>query len=1472
MNMFIRIFYGNYCKDISLNNLQEFVVGSRTDTGFEIPNSDMEPEHIKFTKNGNDWSVEAIGKVYLNRKPVNTSQLKPHQLYILSPKYRISLLVINEYSTDNVQIPLNGIKVVSIGRETTNNIVFKSDIVSGTHAIIEIINSTVHIIDKDSTNGTYVNGNKVDDSILREGNEILIGAYKIIYKSNLLTILGEQETIISKNISHSDDNSVSDKTDIVMFKRSPRLKLEIPTGEIEIQSPPSIGTKPEMNWLSVILPSVGTVGASLIVTFVAGMSPMMLAFTAPMAIIGIVISITNYFKQKKNHSQQEILRLEKYNEHLNEAIKLIESKQEEQKKALISANPDTKECFNIIKNIGSSLWSRRPSDADFMSFRIGSGTLDFSMSIKIPRTTLSLTEDNLQRRPNEIYAQYKEVKALPINCSLLNWSTCGIVGAKQNVITLVNNILAQITTHHCYTEVKTVIVYDSDKVKDLLWTDGLPHTHDNDRKYSYVAHNKKEATELFNALESECKSRLRDSEDEHYEKTLKIPYYVFIIAEPQWLKSETISKYLYKNDGALGIGTIFLCNKKEDLPKECNIIIESNNNEGVIYNTHRASQKQSFKFDITNADDFKLFGKAIKNIYCDEMSGEASIPKQISLFEVMGIKKVAELNIEKRWKSSDITKNIIAPLGVKEKNELVYLDLHENAQGPHGLVAGATGYGKSEVIQSYLLALATLYHPYEVGFVIIDFKGGGMSEQFRDLPHLIGAITDMDGREIERSKQSIKAELDKRKRLFAENSVNKIDDYIELYKQHKVTEPIPHLIIVVDEFAELRADQPEFLDDLTSTARIGRSLGVHLILATQNPAGQVNDQIQSNAKFGICLSVKDKAASQEVIKSPLAERITDKGRAYLKVFEGNTLELFQSGYSGTKIIATDGSSITELKAIVNYIKEFCEEQGIQRLSPICLPPLDKVITYDNELVLNNIKQTKIPIGVFDDPSHQEQGLSYIDVEQNVIAIGSSQTGKTNLLQEIVRTLSLKYTPNEVNIYIMDFASMTLKNFEKLHHIGGVVIADEDEKLRNLFKLIESEIEYRKKKAIEVGVSSYSAYLEGGYTDIPRIVLLLDNYAAYKETYDEEFDTAFNHICREGGTYGISVIITSTGTTGFKHKYLSYFPERIAFTCNDNNEYITLYDRCKIEPANIAGRTLYKTDSGLQEMQTFLAFEGDKEIDRSRTLKEYIDVINSKYEDCYAKPIPHIPDCLSAQYVEDNYECSQKKYEYIMGLDYATVDIVACNFNRMPELAIVGNNAHKRIYAVSLILKMMKQQIIDYPVKAYIIDAIERPLKKYSDMPFIEKYSIDYSEIGNVLDDVMDETEKRYNILVNQSIDALENFPLITIIINNRDAIDYISSTKDILENYKKIQKQIKGLKIAFIFSDVDNTNVGFNAPEILKRLREAKKAFFTDDLKESVFFEIAPKIVRNSKSLQENDVFNIDGSDVKRIRLIEEVK
>ena len=263
------------------------------------------------------------------------------------------------------------------------------------------------------------------------------------------------------------------------------------------------------------------------------------------------------------------------------------------------------------------------------------------------------------------------------------------------------------------------------------------------------------------------------------------------------------------------------------------------------------------------------------------------------------------------------TKTLQTPVGVNSEGELFNLDLHEKYHGPHGLVAGMTGSGKSEFIITYILSMAVNYHPDEVSFILIDYKGGGLAGAFENadrcikLPHLAGTITNLDGASIKRSLISIQSELRRRQSIFNDalritnEGTMDIYKYQQLYRDKVVTEPLPHLFIISDEFAELKTQQPDFMDQLISAARIGRSLGIHLILATQKPSGVVDDQIWSNSKFRVCLKVQERADSQDMIKCPDAAELTQTGRFYLQVGYNELFALGQSAWCGADYIPTD---------------------------------------------------------------------------------------------------------------------------------------------------------------------------------------------------------------------------------------------------------------------------------------------------------------------------------------------------------------------------------------------------------------------------------------------------------------------------------------------------------------------------------------------------------------------------------------
>lgn len=763
----------------------------------------------------------------------------------------------------------------------------------------------------------------------------------------------------------------------------------------------------------------------------------------------------------------------------------------------------------------------------------------------------------------------------------------------------------------------------------------------------------------------------------------------------------------------------------------------------------------------------------------------------------------------------------------------------------------------------------------------------------------MGTITNIDGKQISRSLLSIKAELLKRQNYFADAEVNHIDKYIMKYKKGEVEKPLPHLIIIVDEFAELRAEYPDFMKELISASRIGRSLGVHLILATQKPSGQVNEQIWSNSRFKLCLKVQSPEDSNEMIKSPLAAEILEPGRAYLQVGNNEIFELFQSGFSGApeKMSADTVTSReykiyevsfegerkcvyeqqnmgdtaihrTQLEAIVSYISGYCEETNIERLESICLPPLPELITYPSNIQRPAGTDIIVDIGILDDPAGQCQKTTSVNLTQdNVIVVGSSQYGKTNLLQTIIRGLASTYTPEEVNIYIIDFGTMILRNFDGLKHVGGVVVSSEDEKFKNLMKLLTCEITVRKEKLMKAGVSSFSSYREAGKTDLPQIILIIDNYTAVKEYYLQEKDPIMQ-ICRDGIAVGISTIISNSQTAGMGYRYLANLAKRIVFYCNESGEYSNVIEHCRIAPDNIAGRALTELNKEIFEFQSYLSFEGEKEVDRVSGMRMFVETCNKNYSG-QAKRIPEIPKVLEEAIFTEEYRISRKdSYVIPVGLFYDSISVMNIDLLTQGWFAIIGREGVGKRNLLNVILNQLYQNLFTCPSDIYIIDAVERKLASFKDLGIVKEYTIDASDLIIYIDEIYTELAQRYNENVSGNM-TLSEEPLKLVIIHNQDAINELCRNTSALGQYKELVGRLKAMKVCFIFMDIENVSIGYNSPEILKSVKESKNFFFFDELQNLKICDVSAATLRSLKGrIMPGDCYWLSGNELFKLKIV----
>lgn len=1449
----------------------------------------FEPVELLFSQRKGVWSLICPENLYISKggsRKLVTAELDHGD--ILTIKYQksgsdviqIEFLIDfdNEARKYERAIKLSDSSEVLIGTAGQNQIVLSSRYVKDDLVKLQRSDDGYALMIERTTYGVYLNGIKVQDRCkVKSGDFFSISDFTFYLKKEILwTEIREGMTI--KGLSWSDHPNPNRYPE---FIRNTRLKTVLNTDKIEVLDPPAKPQKAKSNLLVSLIPSLGMLLTSGLMASMGGTMVLFSLISGGLAIVTAIITTVQNRMDFKKESKERIEKYQKYAD--NKRMEIMQYRNEE-RKTLEKIYPDLSAKQSMLKNFSCELFDRQSQDDDFLQVRLGTGNVKASRKVEYKKQERLEVEDDLQLIPEKISEEFLYLPDAPVVCSLKECNSIGIIGKEEYRFSIMKNIIVDLCSRQYYTDVQMFFLALEEHKDRVNWLRFLPNVANEITNSRNIAFDDESRNRIFDFLYKELSRREQEEDGEHI--------LVFFYDECGF-QIHPVSKFTEKLKD-LSATFIFMADKKGEIPQGCSsLVFVDSDSAGRLVQASNQEERTEFTYSaIADADAQKIVNW-LAPVYTEEISLESALTKNISLFELFGIYDADELDLRRRWEKSKVYQSMSVPIGVT-KTGIISLDLHDKAHGPHGLVAGTTGSGKSEVLQTYILSVATLFHPYEVSFVIIDFKGGGMANQFRNLPHLLGAITDIDGKEIDRSLKSINAELQKRKRLFAEAEVNHIDKYIGKYKSGEVQIPLPHLILIVDEFAELKAEQPDFMKELISAARIGRSLGVHLILATQKPAGQVDDQIWSNSKFKLCLKVQSQEDSNEVLKSPLAAEIKEAGRAYLQVGNNEIFELFQSAYSGApeKMAEKDtktftlyeisesgkrrpifrqkskktGESVrTQLEALVAYVDDYCRQNGIRHLPDICLPPLPSKIAYP-EIPMK--EGAMIKIGLYDDPENQIQEAACIDLDnKNTMIIGSSQYGKTNILQSMIRTIAGSSSPDEAVIYILDFGSMVLKNFESLNHVGGVVCSSEDEKLKNLFKLLFAEISDRKAKLISTGVSSYSSYVEAGYTDLSHIYLFVDNLTALIELYLQDDDSLL-HISREGIAVGISVIIANAQTSGIGYKYLSNFATKIALHCNDSSEYVSLFDSAGLQPDNVIGRCVFEMDKRILECQTYLSFEGKKEIDRIDQMKKFITEVNEKYVGKKAKMIPSIPSVLTADLLSQNFMAEAEEYRLPIGLTYSEVEPFYLNLSQLGIMGLCGkeNTGHKNF--IHYILDVLESNRKEYPARAVIIDDANRSLECFRNRSIVDTYTLNIDSAAEVISSWHEILASRYEKFVETGTvgDELE---LLMLIVQNNDAAKRISDDFELMEQFNEMISRYKGMNFAVLFTGYPNASLSYDAPEPLRIIKQEQHLIFFEALDNLKVFDVSYSDIKaNRRRLESGDAYYIKDNTVTKLKMV----
>ena len=1085
---------------------------------------------------------------------------------ILNLPQRIAVYYKDRLTTNSetVKLPYNG--HLTIGRVEDNDIVLDDPHVSAHHLTIQCENGEIHVQDKNSSNGLFLNGYRINSALVHSGDILSILHVNIrpigneLFFDNVdhLTIHPKQESVRF----NGQANTYKAENGKAIYRRSPRTRERLPEKPVTLAPPPTPAGK--MDTGKKNLSRLAGPGAMIAASMIRGISsPAMMAASAA-GLISPAINILsgNGSKERKKQLEEyERNRAEKYGFYISEQKSKIELVASEQRDIITRENPPALLCAENLAHVDRTLWERGIIDSDFMKVRLGMGYEELCVPVKHHEEYgVRMETDEQLRLVDEIIEESRIVDNIPARLDLFRHQTVGFIGNRSRVIGLVRNMLMEMSYMHAYTDLTIIGIFDAEEKARWDAIRWLPHIWDESEQTRFLAFDKEDAEYISETYVEILKTRIRAARENREEARIA-PFYLFLMGSKELTEKTELLQLLLLNELGVSASALLLYDDIYSLPHACQFIIDVDNGP-CGYEKSAVNQKFFFTVDqIASRDQFDSFCRRMSAIELESGGKKSAIPHGITFLKGYGVSKPEELDAWERWQTAKPYKSLGAPIGIMAGDEPFIFDIHEKSHGPHGLIAGTTGSGKSETIISWILSMCINYHPYDVSFVIIDYKGGSMADNLTDLPHVIGKITNIDSG-IQRILDSLNAELRRRQVLLAACKeeigieVKDILQYQEYYHKGLLDKPIPHLIIVADEFAELKTNH---MKDLVQTARIGRSLGVHLVLATQKPTGIVDDQISSNSKFRICLKVATSADSREMIRTSDAAHITQSGRAFILVGESDLYEQFQSFYSGgeydpnpdkkaegstVSIVKTNGERLgppvihaekdesviktTELMAVREYLCGIAAAHNIEKLQGPWLDELPDQLTLD-ELDLRNgsVPWLQIPIGIYDDPEHQKQGIQYVDFCQDghLGIYGAPMTGKTSLLKTIIVSCARHFTPEDIVFYVLDFGGWSMNSIAGFPHVGGVALDCEEEKVQKLGEMLQQEMISRKRMFLAEGVSSLAGYREIHGKGLPAMVIVIDNLVPIFEAYPD-LEPLLITLAGQGASYGMYLMYTS----------------------------------------------------------------------------------------------------------------------------------------------------------------------------------------------------------------------------------------------------------------------------------------------------------------------------------------------------------
>lgn len=1113
-------------------------------------------------------------------------------------------------------------KTVRIGRDSDCTIVQDSNILSGVHGEITARSARECYYTDHSRNGTFINGTMIrgQQAALSYGDVITMGfGLKIVYLGDLLAINNPprlrhahqlqragQLRSVQYDIQKIEQEDTSSA--VTWYHRSPRLLNAQNTEEIAIQPPLSRDNSHMPPAWMTIGPSATMVVPMLLSAMVGGRSNIapMLAMMGGSAAMAVMWGTINNRYRRKHGIETEKKRIKVYNNYIAETEKKLLSLTEQEHVRMDEQFLTVAQCLTLPGNSTRRLWERMPQHPDFTVLRLGTGRTPLPNKITIQEEKLQLEPDPLEKEPARLKNTYEYMNNAPITVCLSDWQIIGILGSPEHP-DLMQSMVAQLAASHSYHDVIISILAHPEHRSQWDWARWLPHVFANED------HNLRLAAFTPGAVKGVLEHlsdvlRIRDeryserTQQEGEEKEAQpLPHYVVFCTEPSIIENQPFLRRMINR--RLGFTLVMLAESMEQLPKECGLIIHAGERLGAVYTAQ--GDLTNVQYEVAPLPALQQFGHQIAPMRVKDAAESSFIPSLVTFLEIYHAKKIEDIDVWRFWNENHAYDGLRSTIGLRAGAQPFVLDISERYHGPHGLVAGTTGSGKSVMLQTYILSLALNYHPEEVQFILIDYKGGGMANVFHDLPHVAGIIDNLQGqRTIARALLSVQGEIKRREEIFKRLGVEKIDEYIRYYNHDPNEHPLAHIIIVVDEFAELKKEQPEFMRELISTARVGRSVGIHMILATQKPSNSVDDEIWSNTNFRICLRVATRSDSNDMLKRPDAAYLKGMGRCYVQVGNDEIFEQVQTSYSGAEYDPTSLSAeeepyiiddngrpvggkkkakhgkggekpVTQMDAVLTRIQRVMEEHGVRPASPLWLREIGPVVMLDQlpgfaEKCFDGVSwkprteegEFRVYYGMVDDVRMQRHLPLYVDFmkDHNIKILAPAGAGKTTAIQTMALSAAMMYSPEQVNMYIFSLTSRTLGVLAHLPHVGEVVFGDEEAEIIRLLNLIQKENKRRGDLFAAQLIDSFAQYnaaadqSEGGFARLPVMLVFVDRLKQLLDVLGENRLPQFYDLVRNAASRGIFFVVTGLALTRDEFGRVSEYFTGVAIQQEDRSVY------------------------------------------------------------------------------------------------------------------------------------------------------------------------------------------------------------------------------------------------------------------------------------------------------------------------------